>query len=143
MRLWSLHPRYLDAKGLVALWREGLLAQKVLSGNTKGYRHHPQLHRFIASSNPLGAGASYLRVVAQEAKSRNYKFDNGKICNRRLNRRLQVTSGQIEYEYQHLLRKLKLRDRKTYLSLKSVDNIEAHPLFHVHDGDIEEWEITE
>jgi len=31
MRLWSLHPRYLDAKGLVALWREGLLAQKVLA----------------------------------------------------------------------------------------------------------------
>ena len=36
MRLWSLHPRYLDAKGLVALWREGLLAQAVLKGQTKG-----------------------------------------------------------------------------------------------------------
>jgi hypothetical protein len=27
MRLWSLHPKYLDAKGLVAVWR--LLAKKV------------------------------------------------------------------------------------------------------------------
>jgi len=25
MRLWTLHPKYLDARGLVALWREGLL----------------------------------------------------------------------------------------------------------------------
>jgi hypothetical protein len=33
MRLWSLHPRYLDAKGLQAVWREGLLAKKVLQGN--------------------------------------------------------------------------------------------------------------
>lgn len=37
MRLWSIHPRYLDTKGLVALWRETLLlAQAVLFGNTKG-----------------------------------------------------------------------------------------------------------
>ncbi|MDI3502728.1 MAG: hypothetical protein PWR13_285 [Archaeoglobi archaeon] len=28
MRLWSIHSKYLDAKGLVAVWREGLLAKK-------------------------------------------------------------------------------------------------------------------
>jgi hypothetical protein len=43
MRLWSLHPCHLDAKGLVALWREGLLAQKVQACETNGYRNHPQL----------------------------------------------------------------------------------------------------
>ena len=32
MRLWSLSPRYLDVKGLVAVWREGLLADAVLLG---------------------------------------------------------------------------------------------------------------
>jgi hypothetical protein len=32
MRLWSLHPEYLDANGLVALWREALLAQAFLQG---------------------------------------------------------------------------------------------------------------
>jgi hypothetical protein len=36
MRLWTLHPKYLDARGLVALWREALLAQKVLRGATRG-----------------------------------------------------------------------------------------------------------
>jgi len=30
MRLWTIHPKYLDRQGLLALWREALLAQKVL-----------------------------------------------------------------------------------------------------------------
>ena len=44
MRLWSLHPKYLDKLGLLGLWRESLLAQKVLLGKTKGYKNHPQLN---------------------------------------------------------------------------------------------------
>lgn len=43
MRLWSLHPSLLDRAALIAGWREALLAQKVLRGQTTGYRHHPQL----------------------------------------------------------------------------------------------------
>jgi hypothetical protein len=43
MRLWSLHPQYLDPAGLVAVWREGLLARAVFAGQTTGYKHHPQL----------------------------------------------------------------------------------------------------
>ena len=66
MRLWTLHPKYLDAKGLVALWREALLAQKVLRGATKGYRHHPQLLRFSNSKNPPAALAAYLKAVHEE-----------------------------------------------------------------------------
>ncbi|WP_308727259.1 MULTISPECIES: pyrimidine dimer DNA glycosylase/endonuclease V [unclassified Arthrobacter] len=53
MRLWSLHPELLDAKGLVACWRETLLAQKTLAGQTAGYVNHPQLVRFRASGAPL------------------------------------------------------------------------------------------
>jgi Pyrimidine dimer DNA glycosylase (EC 3.2.2.17)/DNA-(apurinic or apyrimidinic site) lyase (EC 4.2.99.18) len=52
MRLWSIHPKYLDVQGLLGLWREGLLAQKVLLGETKGYRNHPQLIRFKRTSDP-------------------------------------------------------------------------------------------
>ena len=55
MRLWSIHPRSLDARGLVALWREGLLARKVLRGRTRGYRHHPQLQRFRDLRDPVAA----------------------------------------------------------------------------------------
>ena len=59
MRLWSIHPKYLDARGLVALWREGLLAQKVLKGETRGYINHPQLNRFNSKRDPIGAIGRY------------------------------------------------------------------------------------
>jgi hypothetical protein len=55
MRIWSLHPTLLDTKGLVALWREALLAKHVLSGSTIGYQNHPQLKRFKSSPNPHAA----------------------------------------------------------------------------------------
>ena len=74
MRLWTLHPTHLDAKGLVALWREALLAQKVLRGGTKGYRHHPQLRRFSAVTDPPAALAAYLTAVHEEATRRGYNF---------------------------------------------------------------------
>ena len=79
MRLWSIHPRYLDRQGLVALWREGLLAQKVLAGKTNGYRFHPQLLRFRQSRDPLQSIGTYLHHVAEEASKRKYRFDRSKI----------------------------------------------------------------
>ena len=53
MRLWSLDPAHLDRQGLVACWREALLAQAVLAGRTRGYRHHPQLERFRVVPGPV------------------------------------------------------------------------------------------
>ena len=129
MRLWSIHPEYLDAKGLVALWREGLLAQKVLMGETKGYKNHPQLIRFKKIHNSVGAIASYLRHVEIEAKRRGYSFDAKKIVNKTINTRITVTSKQIEYEFVHLLNKLKLRDPDAYKILRKTNNVKLHPLF--------------
>ena len=102
MRLWSLHPSYLDAKGLVALWRETLLAQKVLKGETKGYKNHPQLERFKAVPDPLAAVASFLQGVYDEAVKRGYKFDKSKIGEGRYQAKIPVTSGQMQYETDHL-----------------------------------------
>ena len=141
MRLWSIHPKYLDSKGLVALWREGLLAQKVLLGETKGYRNHPQLNRFRQFSNPTGAISSYLRHVANEADRRGYRFDRSKITAKRSMKKIAVTSGQIEYEYSHLLQKLESRDHERFDEIRSMVDIETHPIFYVVDGNIEEWEV--
>ena len=80
MRIWSLHPQYLDAKGLVALWRETLLAKHVLENKTKGYKNHPQLNRFKRTKNPVDSINHYLFFVLQEARVRNYKFDAAKIA---------------------------------------------------------------
>jgi len=142
MRLWSIHPAYLDAKGLVALWREGLLAQSVMLGKTKGYKHHPQLIRFRATVNPVGAIASYLRFVVDEAVNRAYRFDRSRIANKRYSGRIPIAMGQITYEFSHLLGKLKTRDPELYAQLIKLKRIEVHPLFCEVGGGMEDWEIT-
>ncbi|MDG2090138.1 MAG: pyrimidine dimer DNA glycosylase/endonuclease V [Gammaproteobacteria bacterium] len=142
MRLWSINPSYLDSKGLVALWREGLLAQKVLLGKTKGYKNHPQLDRFKDSDSPVGAIATYLRAVAQEADSRNYSFDKSKIVTMSLQNKIKVNSGQLEFEYSHLLTKLKVRDPQSYQNLMMNKKIEAHHMFIKVHGDIENGKLS-
>src|SRR5678815_5980507 len=102
MRLWTLHPRYLDPKGLVACWREGLLAQKVLSGATRGYRNHPQLLRFRSARDPMSAIATFLHEIASEAERRGYQFDVRKIARSRGPEQIRETRGQLEYEWAHL-----------------------------------------
>ena len=140
MRLWSLHPKYLDTKGLVALWREALLAQAVLRGETKGYRHHPQLERFRACRAPLGTIATYLRAIHQEAARRRFKFDKTKIGSGKAKTCLTVTEGQLIYELDHLKAKLALRDKQMLDELKSVECPDTHPLFEKITGSIEIWE---
>jgi hypothetical protein len=140
MRLWSLHPRYLDAKGLVALWREGLLARKVLCGETRGYRHHPQLERFRQHADPVALVDAYLRHVCEEATCRGYRFDGSKLGPGARRARLPVTRGQIGYEWDHLRRKLQTRDAERLKSLEAVVSPDAHPVFVVVEGDVESWE---
>jgi Pyrimidine dimer DNA glycosylase len=142
MRLWSLHPRYLDAKGLVALWREALLAQKVLQGNTKGYRNHPQLIRFKQQENPVAAIASYLHEVQKEAERRGYHFDASKIAVYSSAKNIPVTGGQLTYEYVHLVAKLKLRDANACIRLQGEKALQTHPLFEQIKGGVEDWEIV-
>lgn len=141
MRLWSISPGYLDSKGLVALWREALLAQNVLAGKTVGYNNHPQLKRFKSTSNPSGAIATYLRAVAEEADRRGYEFNKSKILNKRVSRSIIVTSGQVEYEFRHLLNKLKSRDPGLYQRIGNPGRIKLHPLFLKVRGGVEDWEI--
>lgn len=140
MRLWSLHPLYLDSKGLVALWREGLLARKVLLQLTRGYRRHPQLLRFQAQADPILAIETYLWGVYEEATRRGYHFNGSKLTHNPAVIRLPVTSGQLQYELNHLLVKLKQRDVEQYQKLLIVKAAEAHPVFQVVPGEIEGWE---
>ena len=141
MRIWSIHPKYLDAKGLVALWREALLAKQVLEGKTKGYRNHPQLHRFKILRTPLDAINQYLGVVYEEALLRKYNFDQTKFSRSKKVLMLTVTHEQVDYEFKHLLSKLEIRDKKAYDQMKSNDTIEPHPIFEVLQGPVESWEV--
>lgn len=147
MRLWSISPEYLDTKGLLGLWREALLAKKVLEGKTKGYKYHPQLYRFKNYENPLKAINSYLYFVFLEAKKRGYSFSENKIeVIEPLTSIIPVNSGQIIYEIQHLCKKLKNRSENDYkklclsLNTSSIEKISPHPLFYIVPGSIENWE---
>ena len=141
MRIWSIHPRYLDAKGLVALWRETLLGKNVLENKTKGYRNHPQLLRFRKSEHPLDSINYYLKVVYDEAMIRDYHFDKNKIGCFTNNCREPVTRGQIHYEFNHLLTKLKARDNMRYSIFSKIKEPDLHPFFFITEGEIENWEI--
>ncbi len=140
MRLWSIHPKYLDSIGLVALWREGLLAKKVLQGKTKGYKHHPQLTRFKDQSSPVSSINGYLHAVWEEAGRRGYSFDRRKIGRLQKVRRILVSSGQLDYELKHLRRKLRTRSPRQYRTMASVRKPDPHPLFKVRTGPVAEWE---
>ena len=140
MRLWTLHPRYLDAKGLVAAWREALLAQKVLRGATRGYRHHPQLQRFQAQRDPGAAIAAFLFGLVQEADRRGYHFDRTKIARRRSRAKIPETSGQLRFEWRHLLKKLRSRAPSIARQYRGIVAPDAHPLFRIVPGKVRPWE---
>lgn len=142
LRLWSLHPRYLDSRGLVALWREALLAQAVLGGETRGYRHHPQLRRFLDTPSPMSTIATYLHAVQTEAVARGYRFNADKILAERSSELIPVTRGQLDYEWEHLLAKLRVRDPSRLEQFASLTQPEPHLLFRCVPGPVAEWEIT-
>jgi hypothetical protein len=140
MRLWSIHPKYMDTKGLLALWREALLAKHVLEGKTKGYKNHPQLNRFKATQNPIQSINQYLSMIYNEANLRGYDFNKEKINWNFESIKMNVTKGQMEFEKNHLLKKLIIRDIEKYNKLINSE-LETHPMFEIIDGKIEDWEI--
>lgn len=142
MRLWSIHPKYLDRQGLLALWREALLAKAVLEGKTRGYVNHPQLKRFKESKEPLKAINTYLSFVLAEGVKRKFKFNPERIDQYLVdaNLKIPVTMGQLCYEYNLLINKLLKRDPARTKALLKNKTIEPHPLFIVVPGEVEKWE---
>ena len=140
MRLWTIHPRYLDPQGLVALWREALLAKAVLRGETRGYKHHPQLARFRAHASPRSAINAYLAAVHAEATARGYAFDRRKLGPRRHLAPIAATSGQLAYEWRHLMKKLSVRNRPLYARWQRARRPDCHPLFRRVRGPVADWE---
>lgn len=140
MRLWTIHPRYLDPQGLVALWREALLAKAVLRGETRGYKHHPQLARFRAHASPRSAINAYLAAVHTEATVRGYSFDRRKLGPQRRVTPIAATSGQIAYEWRHLMKKLAVRNRPLHKRWRGARSADCHPLFRRVRGPVADWE---
>jgi len=125
---------------LVAAWREALLAQKVLTGATKGYRHHPQLIRFRAQRDPLAAIGAFLAGLASEAQSRDFHFDSTRILPGERCKKIPETKGQLLFEWKHLRKKLRARSPGTARRWRGVASPEPHPLFRIVAGGAKSWE---
>jgi hypothetical protein len=136
----DLAPQVSRPQGLVAQWRESLLAQAVLRGNTRGYRHHPQLARFQAQPAPVWSLNAYLAAIHAEATTRGYAFDRSKLGPRRAVQLIAVNDGQLTHEWHHLLHKLSVRSPELYSRWHDLAMPDCHPLFEVRPGPIEEWE---
>lgn len=140
MRIWTVHPSYLDPQGLVALWREALLARAVLRNQTSGYRHHPQLIRFRSHPAPRSAINAYLGAVLDESRSRGYSFDARKVGPVRRRVLIETSAGQLAHEWRHLLAKLELRTPTLFRQWQDLTSPQAHPLFRITAGPVERWE---
>lgn len=145
MRIWSIHPGLLDSKGLVAAWRETLLAQSCIIKGSGGYANHSQLIRFKEHEAPLEAVCSVLWDLAEEADRRGYNFNTDKI-HEYASEKLTVTSGQLEYELDHLYVKLCKRDPEAAEELSWLrDRCDPEdligPSFLPVDGHVESWEV--
>lgn len=140
MRLWTIHPKYLDPQGLVALWRESLLARAVLRDETLGYKQHPQLERFKLHPTPRLAINAYLAAIHAEATLRGYVFDRSKLGPLRKVAPIITTSGQMDHEWRHLLAKLSSRSPATFLKWQGMGPTACHPLFRVEPGPVATWE---
>lgn len=145
MRLWSLDPLLLDRQGLIACWRESLLAQAVLRGRTRGYTQHPQLERFRAHPHPVTAVAAYLEGLYLESRSRGYRFDGGRILGGPAGHLSQaghiaVTDGQLQLEWAHLQSKLAVRSPHLHTVEPPSEPVPTHPLFVATPGPPATWE---
>ena len=137
----SLHPKYLDSKGLVALWREELLARAVLMNKTR-LQEPSQLERFKKAEDPVAAIDTYLLNVYKETCSRGYRFNKDKIEDRFTKSTIKVINGQISYELEHLRRKLRLRDSSRSSKLDGLTFPLPNPVFSIVEGDVEPWGVV-
>ena len=142
MRLWSISFKYLDRMGLLAVWREALLAKKVLEDKTIGYKNHPQLIRFKNTDNPVKYINAYLEDIYKEAQERGYNFSKEKFSEGKIEKQIPVNSKQVEYEFTHLKYKLEKRDPEKFKDVSNITEIEVSNIFKIIEGNIEEWEKT-
>jgi hypothetical protein len=77
---------------------------------------------------------SFLAAIHDESRARGYSFDAAKVGRARRQGKLRETRGQLAFEWQHLLAKLRARDPARHRALRGIESPEAHPLFRIVAG---------
>ena len=133
MSLCTIHPKYLDKQGLISLWREGLLAQKVLNGEVNIQLNSPLWEKLKKSQNPLRAIGAYLSFVAAEGARRGYKFSHEKILYPNFESyEIKVKPQDLIFEMTHLRNKLKMRDQHKWDEISKVSEVSPHPFIRLN-----------
>ena len=78
--------------------------------------------------------------IADALAGQGYSFDRRKIGPVRAVDSILVSAGQVACEWEHLLRKLSLRDPALYRRWRPVTRPRCHPLFRLRPGPVEPWE---
>ena len=133
MNLWSFHPKYLDEKGLRAVWQDALFAQNVLSGRIKDHRkYYPQLMKFNNYFEPLAAIGAYLGFIYDDGVERGIIFQEHKIMHRSKRENIfQVDRERLEDEFEQYKRKMQTVSMLQTAKLRQVSKVEPHPIFEV------------
>jgi hypothetical protein len=141
MRIWSIHPKYLDSKELLNLWNETIQAKNEFLTKFSGHFSNKQLERFLDLKNPLEAINSYMSSIYREAVKRDFSVDDS-FMDWDFDDSIQipVTAGQISHEISKLKSRLRERDEKKLQKLNGRTFLELHPIFYSVPGTIEEWE---
>jgi len=80
MKIYLMHPSYLDSKRLVETWRSSVLIKNVLIGKGgKNLFYNKYVCLFSRSHYPINFIIRYMIDVKAEADKRDFKFDSGLI----------------------------------------------------------------
>ncbi|OQB09054.1 MAG: hypothetical protein BWY21_00959 [Parcubacteria group bacterium ADurb.Bin216] len=150
MRLWSIHPVYLDDIGLSRCYYEGIGGLKTMLG----MQRHPQLNRFKQSKDPVNNLKYYLIHVYTESVFREKDYKHFELLEDLCLKSykpdyIPVSNKQLEFEIRWLVGKMSTE--RCYNSHQKIErlmydyqnkNISSltHHLFNVVDGEIEDWE---
>lgn len=152
MRLWSLHPSYLDKQALQVCWADALQAleyykqerayMKGITNDLSPY-FYPCLDRFRMTGSPIAHITNYLHGLCDESERRNTPFGRAKLPEFTPGLRLKVTDGQIAREEKLLLLQLNRRKQtQLWMDLFVAEYVQPHPLFEIVSGPVEPWETS-
>ena len=99
-----------------------------------------ELLRFSGTERPVPSIAAYLRNVQAEADARGYSFDRGRLARAGEVEPITVSRGQLDFEWEHLTAKVRVRDPAWYKALAKIAKPEAHPMFRIVRGGVAGWE---
>ena len=141
MRLWSLSTRQRLIEWVFSRYGAKVCLRRKCSWDKRRAIDFILNLIGFASENWTATIGAYLWAVLDEARSRGYNFDASRIATERLPISISVTRGQLDFERQRLMKKLRTRDQDRFRILGAAV-ARPHPILRVVAGGLEPWEVA-